>query len=88
MIPTHGKKIGKLVKQDYIDAAKKYCLKTGIKYKADTIIKSFGLRCIRLPPYHPELNPIGERFFFGSSNFFGKLILCFLAVWHFVSLIF
>jgi hypothetical protein len=38
-----------------------------------------------LPPYHPELNPIGEWFFFGSSSFFAKLILCFLAVWHFVS---
>ena len=29
------------------------------KYKIDDLIRKFGHTCLRLPPYHCELNPIG-----------------------------
>ena len=58
--PQFGKKAGKLVLKDYAFAAKIYVQVTGIKYRADAILKSYGVRCVRLPPYHPELNPIGN----------------------------
>ena len=43
-----------------MDAARKYLEETGIKYKADQIMEEYGVECVRLPPYHPELNPIGK----------------------------
>ena len=59
VIPTHSKaKKGRLVLADHKAAADKYVQDSGVKYKADEIMKSYGVRCIPLPPYHPELNPI------------------------------
>ena len=60
VLPQFGKTAGKRVLKDYALAAKLYVQETGIKYRADTIMATYGVRCIRLPPYHPELNPIGN----------------------------
>ena len=49
---THGKK-GKPVKQDYMDAVNIYVEKEECKYKLDVILKKYGIKPIRLPPYHP-----------------------------------
>ena len=43
---------------------------TGIKYRADTIMAMYNVRCIRLPPYHPELNPIGNTWIPGFFSHF------------------
>ena len=61
VIPEHGKR-GNLVLDDYKKATKKYTDENGLKYTADTIMESYGFRCVRLPPYHPELNPIGNYY--------------------------
>ena len=50
------------VKSDYQRAAKQFVDASGMKYKADSIIESYGILPVRLPPYHPELNPIGNIF--------------------------
>ena len=60
VLPGNSKRPGALVYKDYYEAAKKYCEDAGIKYKADSIMESYGVLCVRLPPYHPELNPIGK----------------------------
>ena len=60
VLPGKGKRAGKLVLEDYKAVAMKYSNETGMKYRADSIMKSYGIRCVRLPPYHPELNPIGK----------------------------
>ena len=49
---THGKK-GKPIKQDYMDAVEIYIEKEDCKYKLDVILKKYGIKAIRLPPYHP-----------------------------------
>ena len=49
---THGKK-GKPIKQDYMDAVEIYIEKEDCKYKLDVILKKYGIKPIRLPPYHP-----------------------------------
>ena len=28
------------------------------KYTAEKIMEQYGVKCLRLPPYHPELNPM------------------------------
>ena len=48
----------KLVLDDYKESALNHAETLGLKYKADTIMAQYGIRCVRLPPYHPELNPI------------------------------
>ena len=59
VVPINSKrKDGHLVKADYKAAADKFVEESRIKYKADQIMKSYGVKCICLPPYHPELNPI------------------------------
>ena len=60
VLPGKGKRAGKLVLEDYKAVAMKYSDETGLKYRADSILKEYGIRCVRLPPYHPELNPIGK----------------------------
>ena len=51
-------KKGTPVRKDFWDTANEFVSKTGMKYRADTIMESYGIQCVRLPPYHPELNPI------------------------------
>jgi hypothetical protein len=57
VVAFHGKKAaqGITVSKDYWDACKRYLDKTGahLKYRADRIFASYGIRCVRLPPYHP-----------------------------------
>ena len=62
VVAEHGKQAakGKLVLDDYKQSANQYANKMGLKYRADTIIESYGFLTIRLPPYHPELNAIGK----------------------------
>ena len=46
------------VRKDYYDAARLHAEQNGLRYKADSIMKSYGIRCVRLPPYHPGIfNP-------------------------------
>ena len=49
---VHGKK-GKPVKQDYMDAVNIYVEQEDCKYKLDVLLESYGIKAIRLPPYHP-----------------------------------
>ena len=57
VVAFHGKRAaqGVTVVKDYWDAARRYLDKTGahLKYRADRIFASYGIRCVRLPPYHP-----------------------------------
>ena len=49
-------KRGKPIKKDYEDCIKKYIEDTDeCKYRAEEIMNSYGIVCIRLPPYHPEV---------------------------------
>ena len=62
--PKHSKRVGKngikpLVLEDYKEVALNHTETFwSSKYKADIILAEYGIRCVRLPPYHPELNPI------------------------------
>ena len=56
----HGKR-GKPIKKDYQDSVKKYLNDPSIKYRAESILNNYGIKCVRLPPYHPELNAIGTH---------------------------
>ena len=60
VVAFHGKRAaqGVTVVKDYWDAARRYLDKTGahLKYRADRIFASYGIRCVRLPPYHPGDN--------------------------------
>ena len=60
VVPTHSKRKGikKPVLEDYKESALNHAESLGLKYKADAILAEYGIRCVRLPPYHPELNPI------------------------------
>ena len=58
VIPGYSKRPGKLVLEDYKKCALKHSDEVGNKYTADTIMAQYSIRCVRLPPYHPELNPI------------------------------
>ena len=62
VIARHGKRawFGDLVKKDYEEAIKHYLDGTDIKYQAEEIMKKYGVECLRLPPYHPELTAIGK----------------------------
>ena len=58
VLPRYSKRPGKLVLKDYKECALKHSELVGNRYKADSIMAQYGIRCVRLPPYHPELNPI------------------------------
>ena len=49
---VHGKK-GTPVKQDYMDAVNIYVEEQDCKYQLDVVLESYGIKAIRLPPYHP-----------------------------------
>jgi hypothetical protein len=55
IIVKKGKR-GKPVKQDYMDAVNRYVETADVIFRVDLILESYGIYCIRLPPYHPELN--------------------------------
>ena len=76
VVAEHGKQAakGKLVLNDYKKSANEYADKMGLKYRADTIIESYGFITVRLPPYHPELNAIGK---FKTTCTHGRL-------WHLI----
>ena len=48
------------IRKDYSNSVKLYLQNCDEKYRAEAIVRSYGIRIIRLPPYHPELNPIGK----------------------------
>ena len=52
-----------IVKADYVKAIKKYVENHDCKFRADEIMKLYGVIPLRLPPYHPELNAIGKYLF-------------------------
>ena len=39
------------------------------KYTAEKIMEQYGVKCLRLPPYHPELNPMWIQLKFSVANF-------------------
>ena len=51
VIPT-GKR-GGFIKEDYMRAVNEYVELTDCKYKVDVILKKYGIKAVRLPPYHP-----------------------------------
>ena len=53
-----GKK--RLIVKDYREAIKKYLEKSDLKYKAENIMRHYGIECLRLPAFHPELSPLGN----------------------------
>ena len=86
VLPGNSKRPGALVYKDYYEAAKKYCEDEGIKYKADSIMESYGVLCVRLPPYHPELNPIGKCFTISIMMiiFFSLLGISYLLIFEWI----
>ena len=80
VVAFHGKRAaqGVTVVKDYWDAARRYLDKTGahLKYRADRIFASYGIRCVRLPPYHPGDNLTPKMwfpdFFFPHDHFILK----------------
>ena len=86
VLPGNSKRSGALVYKDYYQAAKKYCEDAGIKYKADSIMESYGVLCVRLPPYHPELNPIGKCFSISIMMivFFSLLGISYLLIFEWI----
>ena len=48
------------VRKDYLNSVKLHLQNCDEKYRAEAIVRGYGIRIIRLPPYHPELNPIGK----------------------------
>ena len=48
------------IRKDYMNSVKHYLENCEEKYRAEAIVREYGIRIIRLPPYHPELNPIGK----------------------------
>ena len=48
------------IRKDYANSVKKYLQECDDKYRAEAIVREYGIKIIRLPPYHPELNPIGK----------------------------
>ena len=64
-------KRGVPVRKDYWNSVKLYLQNCDEKYRAEAIVREYGIRIIRLPPYHPELNPIGKlllNLIFGTSS--------------------
>ena len=62
-VPPHYSKkahLGHLVKQDYVEAAKKYVDASPEKYQLERLCILYDIILVRLPPYHPELNPIEQ----------------------------
>ena len=51
-------KNGHLVKKDFYEAARKHVDAKGEKYRLEALAKKYNVEIVRLPPYHPELNPI------------------------------
>ena len=86
VLPGNSKRSGALVYKDYYQVAKKYCEDAGIKYKADSIMESYGVLCVRLPPYHPELNPIGKCFSISIMMiiFFSLLGISYLLIFEWI----
>ena len=41
------------IKDDYMRAVDEYVERTDCKYKVDVILKKYGIKAVRLPPYHP-----------------------------------
>ena len=46
----------------FITCLLKEYLEKNPMYRIEEIMKKHGVICVRLPPYHPELNPIGNYF--------------------------
>jgi hypothetical protein len=62
-VPPHYSKkahLGHLVKQDFVEAAKKYVDASPEKYQLERLCILYDILLVRLPPYHPELNPIEQ----------------------------
>ena len=68
---NHGKR-GKPILKDYQDCVKEYLDESDeIRFRAEEIMFEYGVLCIRLPAYHPELNVIGVHIHF-IVTFFSK----------------
>ena len=62
-VPAYWSKkahLGHLVKQDFVEAAKKYVDASPEKYQLERLCILYDILLVRLPPYHPELNPIEQ----------------------------
>ena len=53
----------KYLKDDYWELVKPL-IDDDTKYRAEEIMKKYGVKCLRLPPFHPELNFIGKITFY------------------------
>jgi hypothetical protein len=62
VIAKYGKKahLGHLIRKDYLDAIRIHLDQCELKYRAENIMKKYGIECLRLPPYHPELTALGN----------------------------
>ena len=60
VLAQRGKRPGQIVRMDYVDAVNIYLNNSDVKYKAENIMKEYGVECLRLPPYHPELSALGK----------------------------